>query len=282
MRTSISSSLSSSYEVNRFNFSAQQNVVLPHSVVKSASAAVKTWRRKSGLNEMPRVIALDCVVNAQNELKVLSVEKSPLGIQLLKIHKPSFAKALSEFSSFTSRHDHNVCFPDHPGSIFEEQMGEFVLLPEEPSYDPEVISPNQSPRASYNNYGEGWLWNTVDYRNCEEAVDFDSGFCLKAIGQRRVYICPPIEKRRELRKKNIGGRRTVSQMLRVLREHEPMYVQPFIEPMLSPAGNPMIYSLYFIYNYRTGGYIYSGGLSIARKHLNIVLYGDGVTLGVID
>lgn len=269
------------YELNRFNFSPDQNAVLSSGAVKSASAAIKIWRQRAKLSETPLVISLDCVVDRSDKVKVLSVERNPLGIELLKLHRPDFLKTLGRASldktgrknnlqAFVNQAGYSTCFPDHPGHIIQEQFAG-IIPAEEPSLD-----------LNHNRYGQDWLWRMVDHRSCGDMVDFDAGFCLKAINQRKVYVCPPKEQRSVLRKKNVGGRRTVSQMLRVLKELEPMYCQPFIDPLRSPDGRPMIYSLYFIYNHNINSYVYSGGLSIARNHLNVVLYGDNVTFGIID
>lgn len=271
--------MQSVYELNRFNFSADQNVSLSDAVKKSALAAIKKWQKRDHLSGTAKLVALDCVVDSTGELKIFSFDRLPQGFQLLNLRRKDTSSSCDAVVSqssyhgfFGGLHTGGTIFPEHPGAI----LAEF-----EAALDEETAAPYRSS-TPYNNYGENWLWQRVSFGLHEEVIDYDKGFSLKAVGQRRVLICPPRGQRSRFRKSNIGGRRTVSQMTRTLAEYGEMYYQPFIQPMQSPMGNPMIYSLYFQYDDRKRAYVYSGGLSISRKHLNVVLNRGDVVLGVID
>ena len=269
------------YELNRFNFSSDQNVVLPDTVKQSALSAIKKWQRRDQLSSSTSVVSLDCVVNDEGKLRIFSIDSRPQGFELLCVYRGDI-KILSaghqggrsreaRRSSLNSPYGGGVTFPDHPGAILEE-LDKFLDDDRDYPY---------SFQNSYNCYGENWLWERVSFGQHDEIIDYDNGFSLKAINQRRVFVCPPASKRSRLKKDGIRGVRTVSQMIRKLEEHKVMYYQPFIPPMRSPQGYPMIYSLYFEYDNRQNSYVYAGGLSISRKHLNVVLNGEGVVLGII-
>lgn len=272
-----------SYEINRFNFSSKQNVTLPDSAKKLALIALKQWQKRDKLSPTTKLVALDCIFDSEGKLRIFSFDSRPQGLALLKLHKPSLGSMVESLSVSTLPEEFNhspfdnprggTMFPDHPSVIFDEQLDAYLA-------DGPVCSPN--PSISYNNYGEGWLWQSVMFGSHEEAIDFDSGFSLKAINQRKVFVCPPAGKRGQLKKTGIHGVRTVSQMIRKLEEHGSMYYQPYIEPLKSPDGWPMIYSLYFKHESRDNKYVYLGGLSLARPHLNVVLNSEGVIFGIID
>ena len=273
--------MQSIYELNRFNFSADQDVTLPEHIKRSASAAVKKWQRQDPLAATTKLVSLDCVVDRTGQLQIISFDRIPKGLELLRSRQGdrlpvvsghrNLAPAGRSYHGFSGRIDGGgTFFPDHPAAIIAEFESR---LDEEISY--------QDRSFPHNGYGEDWLWRRVNFGNHDELIDYDAGFSLKAINQRRVYICPPAGRTEKMRKAGIKNVRTVSQMIRKLDEYMVMYYQPFVEPMLSTSGRPMIYSLYYQYD-SSKGYTFVGGLSISRKSLNIVLEGEDIILGVID
>lgn len=281
MSTHITS-IQSFYELNRFNFVAAQNTSLSETIKKSALAAVKKWQKEDRLAGSTKLVSLDCSIDSEGKLQIFSFDRMPRGYELLKLRQQNLEANSSGQMLVPTANHHNTffhtmyekgtMFPEHPGAILDELEESFT----------EAANTHNFAVPSHNTYGENWLWERVSYGRHEEVIIPDNGFCLKAINRRQVFICPPLGTRSRLKKNGIHGIMTESQMIRQLEENRTMYYQPFIQPMFSIEGHPMIYSLYFCYDDNNRRYVYIGGLSIARKHLNVVLHGDGVTLGVIN
>lgn len=266
------------YEMNRFKFSADQNVTLPESIKTAALAAVKKWESKDHSSSVTRVVSLDCVVDSQGKLRIISFDHTPQGWELVKLHSKNndsvnvvkTSDSLKNSSSSSFSFNGGTLFPEHPGAILREF--ENALGGDSFSHNP----------ISYNSYGKYWLWEPVSYKTKDDVIDYDGGFALKTPGLRKVLICSPKEQRSKLKKDKIRGNRTPSQMDRALANYGEMFYQPFIQPMKSPSGDPMIYSLHFERGGKNNRYVFIGGLSIARKNLHIVLNASDVVLGVID
>jgi len=270
------------YELNRFNFVAAQDTILSEAIKKSASVAVKKWQEADKFSGLTRLVSLDCSINSQGQLQIISFDPMPKGYELLRLRQQNLepssgsqtivSPADHRKGFFDALYDRGMMFPEHPGAILDELE----------EYATEAANTHNFAVPPHNTYGENWLWERISYGRHEETLVPDDGFCLKAINRRQVFICPPLGTRSRLKKQGIRGIMTESQMIRQLEENRTMYYQPFIQPMVSDAGHPMIYSLYFQYYNLNKCYAYVGGLSIASKSLRIGLDGDGVTLGVID
>lgn len=270
------------YELNRFNFVAAQDASLSEALKKSASVAVKKWQKEDKFSGSTKLVSLDCSINVQGRLQIISFDRMPKGYELLKLRQQNLESNSGSQTIispvdhhqgfFDTLYDKGTIFPEHPGAILDELEESFV----------EAANTHNFAVPPHNTYGENWLWERISYGRHEETIIPDNGFCLKAINRRQVFICPPLGTRSRLKKKGIRGIMTESQMIRQLEEYRTMYYQPFIQPMFSVEGHPMIYSLYFQYDSRNKRYVYVGGLSIACKSLKVVLDGDGVTLGVIN
>jgi len=282
MFTHINTHPQSFYELNRFNFVAAQDASLSAAIKKAASAAVKKWQEEDKLSGSTKLVSLDCSINSQGQLQIISFDRMPKGYELLRLRQQNLeprpvsqtivSTADHHKGFFNTLYDRGTMFPEHPRAILDELEESFA----------EATDTHNFAVPPHNTYGENWLWEKVSYGRHEETLVPDDGFCLKAINRRQVFICPPLGTRSRLKKQGIRGIMTASQMFRQLEENRTMYYQPFIQPMVSAAGYPMIYSLYFQYDNLNKCYAYVGGLSIARKSLKVGLDGDGVTLGMIN
>lgn len=252
------------YVDNQFN--NEDSLVLSTQVIEQAKSATNEWYRRVNRFTKSFVVALDCVVS-EDQLNVISFDNLPKGVDIISTHN----KKMLSGSVKSVKHElsHNYFSP----STFPELTEENYF---EAQYQEHI---NGNPLFIFNHYGEGWLWNRVDVSDYEGVLDPNGGFVLKEIGGRRVYICPPSNQYNRFNKSGIRHINTYQQMLRILELNRSMYYQKYIEPMVSPEGLPMIYSLYF--DLKECEPQYMGGLAIVDNSLKVGL-GNGSVVGVIN
>lgn len=252
-----------------------------------------TWVQKQ-LGIPSLFIRLDCAVNGS--VKIFEVEERPGGMGTMKEFCPIFRQKLEQaqqnwplikvlVSPKRNSHD-DYLWLEEISLEAAKKSNDLLLVRAEPEeeifHEFEDRSVSSLKNKGDKSYGLAMgLWEEVTINDFDR-LDWTRGFCLKAkqtSKTRGIEIWHP--RKNQLINQGINGVATQTRIKNILTEKGSMYYQPFIEPMISPIGHPMIFRIFFFYDFCKLEYVYAGGFWNSRPSLKIHGATDAV-IGLVD
>ncbi|MFA5023657.1 MAG: hypothetical protein WC523_01700 [Patescibacteria group bacterium] len=239
-------------------------------------------------------IRLDCVVNGT--VKIFEIEERPAGMGTMNELHPGFKQRLKKAQqdwplikllvSPKRAGQDDYLWVEETSPEEARQSTDCLLIRAEPEeiifHEFETRSVSSLKRKGDKSYGLPMgLWEEVTVNDLPR-LDWSKGFCLKekqTSKTRGIEIWHP--RKNQLSSQGIGGVSTRTRIENILKEKGSMYYQPFIEPMESPVGQPMIFRIFFFYDFDKLEYVYAGGFWNSRPNLKIHGATDAV-VGLVE
>jgi len=233
-----------------------------------ALAAVEKWMTNNKNPLLSNYVALNCIVTDQR-LQIFGFDNEPDGVGLINNYA---RKPTNNRNSGSPKKYNYFCNDGFGGTVFPESL-KFDL-------DRELVTYTNQAKFSRHEYGEKWLWDKISYYEFMNTLNPNGGFVLRT--NSGIRICPPAKEKNRLERLGVKGLSSVEQMKRFFGERcgQYMYYQPYINPLESQEGLPLIHVLYF--EIIDSIVRFAGGLIISSPYIRVSLRHDHNVLGVIS